>query len=63
MNRLFYPVLFSMILLVGCDSETRIFDSDVSAINRQTEVLKKQNRVLERIATALEEQVAERKGE
>ena len=63
MNRLFYPVLFSMILLVGCDSETCIIDSDVSAINRQTEVLKKQNRILERIATALEEQVAERKGE
>ena len=63
MNKFFYPMLVSVILLSGCNNATRIFDSEISAINRQTEVLEKQNRILERIATALEEQAAERKGE
>ena len=62
MNKFFYLVLVSMILLVGCNDATSIFDSEISAINRQTEVLEKQNRILERIATALEEQAAGREG-
>lgn len=62
MNKFFYPVLVSIILLAGCNNATRIFDSEISAINRQTKVLEKQNRILERIATALEKHAAEKRG-
>ena len=42
------------LLLGGCNSASRVFDSEISAINRQTEVLREQNRVLARIAVSLE---------
>lgn len=41
-------------LLAGCNDATRVFDSEISAINRQTEVMKEQNRILERIAVVFE---------
>jgi len=42
------------IMLAGCNNMSRTFDSEISAINRQTKVLQEQNRILERIATAIE---------
>jgi hypothetical protein len=44
----------ALMLIAGCNDVKRTFDSEISAINRQTEVLKYQNRILERIALALE---------
>lgn len=43
-----------VLLIAGCNKATRVFDSEISAIDRQTEVLREQNRILERIATAIE---------
>lgn len=40
----------------GCNNATRVFDSEISAINRQTEVLREQNHILERIAAVLEKE-------
>lgn len=40
----------------------RVFDSEIFAIDRQSEVLREQNRILERIATALEK-IENEKGE
>lgn len=45
--------LFATLLISGCNDATRVFDSEISAINRQTEVLQQQNQILERIAAAL----------
>lgn len=49
-------VAIAALVLVGCNNTTRIFDSEISALNRQTKVLEAQNAILERIATALEKQ-------
>ena len=54
MKKLMYLAPIALIMLAGCNDTTRVFDSEISAINRQTEVLKKQNEILERIAAALE---------
>ena len=43
-------------MLAGCNDATRVFDSEISALNRQTKVLEEQNIILERIATAIEKQ-------
>ena len=51
-----YLAPIALIMVAGCNNATRVFDSEISAINRQTEVLKEQNKILERIATALEKQ-------
>ncbi len=49
-----YIIAIAMLALAGCNKAARVFDSEISAINRQNEVLREQNRVLERIAIALE---------
>lgn len=54
MTKLIYITSIAMLALAGCNNATRMFDSEISAIDRQSEVLKEQNRILERIATALE---------
>lgn len=51
-----YIVAIAALVLVGCNNATRVFDSEISALNRQTKVLEAQNAILERIATALEKQ-------
>lgn len=56
MKRLIYLAPIALMLSCGCNQATRVFDSEIAAINRQTEVLKEQNRILKRIATALEKQ-------
>lgn len=61
MTKLTYLMPLAMLLLAGCNDTKRIFDSEISAIDRQSKVLKEQNRILERIATILEE--TETKGE
>ena len=55
----FAPIALTM--LAGCNEGTRMFDSEISALDRQTEVLKEQNKILERIATALENKQGESK--
>lgn len=49
----FVAALVATLLISGCNDATRVFDSEISAINRQTEVLQQQNQILERIAAAL----------
>ena len=49
-----YIIAIAMLALAGCNNAARVFDSEISAINRQSEVLREQNRMLERIAIALE---------
>lgn len=61
MTKLIYIMPIAMLALAGCNNATRMFDSEISAIDRQGEVLREQNRILERIATALEK--IETKGE
>ena len=56
MKKLMYLAPIALAMLAGCNQTTRVFDSEISAIDRQTEVLKEQNKILERIATALEKQ-------
>lgn len=51
-----YIIAIAALALAGCNNTTRIFDSEISALNRQTKVLEAQNAILERIATALEKQ-------
>ena len=52
----------AMVALAGCNDATRVFDSEISAIDRQTKVLREQNAILERIAVALEK-MTETRGE
>lgn len=54
MKKLMCLALIVLAMLAGCNQTTRVFDSEISAINRQTEVLKEQNKILEKIAAALE---------
>ena len=54
MKNLIYIIPSTILLLAGCNNATRVFDSEISAINRQSEVLREQNRILKRIAIALE---------
>lgn len=56
MNKLTYlvPVAAMMLAAGGCNKCTRLFDSEISAIDRQTQVIEEQNRLLDRIARALE---------
>ena len=61
MKILVYLIPFALPMLAGCNDATRVFDSEISALNRQTEVLKEQNKILERIATALENKQGESK--
>lgn len=56
MKKLMYLAPIALTMLAGCNQTTRVFDSEISAIDRQTEVLKEQNKILERIAAALEKQ-------
>ena len=56
MKKLIYIAPIALMMVAGCNNATRVFDSEIAAINRQTEVLKEQNKILERIATALEKQ-------
>lgn len=63
MTKLIYIMSIAMLALAGCNDTRRVFDSEISAIDRQSEVLKDQNRILERIATALEKIEHETKGE
>lgn len=56
MKKLIYIAPIALIMVAGCNDATRVFDSEIAAINRQTEVLKEQNKILERIAAALEKQ-------
>lgn len=58
---LIYLAPIALTMLAGCNDTTRVFDSEISALNRQTEVLKEQNKILERIATALENKQGESK--
>lgn len=51
-----YIIVIAALALAGCNDTTRVFDSEISALNRQTKVLEAQNAILERIATALEKQ-------
>jgi len=55
-KKLIYIAPIALIMVAGCNDATRVFDSEIAAINRQTEVLKEQNKILERIAAALEKQ-------
>lgn len=55
MRKLAYIAPIALVL-AGCNNATRLFDSEIAAINRQTEVLREQNRILERIAAALEKE-------
>ena len=50
MKKLIYIMPIAMLALAGCNDVTRVFDSEISAIDRQTEVLREQNRILEKIA-------------
>ena len=43
-----------MLMFTGCNQTTRVFDSEIAALNRQTQVLAQQNQILKRIAIALE---------
>lgn len=54
MTKLIYIMPIAMLALAGCNNATRVFDSEIAAINRQTEVLKEQNKILVRIAKAIE---------
>lgn len=54
MRKLMYIAPVAMIALAGCNNATRMFDSEISAIDRQSEVLKEQNRILEKIAATLD---------
>ena len=56
MIRLLYLALIALTMLAGCDDANCVFDTGISALNRQTKVLEKQNIILERIATTLEKQ-------
>ena len=56
MIRLVCLASIALTMLAGCNDATRVFDSDISALNRQTKVLEEQNIILERIARALEKQ-------
>lgn len=49
-----YIIAIAVLALAGCNQAARVFDSEIGAINRQNEVLREQNRMLERIAIALE---------
>ena len=62
MKNLIYIIPATILLLAGCNNAARVFDSEISAINRQSEVLREQNRILERIAIALE-RIEKTKGE
>lgn len=62
MKKLIYIAPIAMLALVGCNDVTRVFDSEISAIDRQSNVLLEQNRILKRIATALEK-IENEKGE
>lgn len=62
MTKLVYIMPIAMLALAGCNDTGRMFDSEISAIDRQSEVLREQNRILERIATALEK-IKNKKGE
>lgn len=54
MRRIAYLAPVALAMLAGCNEANRVFDSEISAINRQTEAINEQNRILERIAAALE---------
>jgi hypothetical protein len=54
MTKLIYIMPIAMLALAGCNNATCVFDSEISAINRQSEVLREQNRILERIAATLD---------
>ena len=54
MKKLIYIAPIAMLALAGCSYTTRVFDSEISAIDRQSEVLKEQNRILQRIAVTLD---------
>jgi hypothetical protein len=43
-----------MVALAGCNDAARVFDSEISATDRQSEVLREQNRILEKIAATLD---------
>lgn len=62
MKKLIYIAPIAILALAGCSKAASIFDSEIYAIDRQSEVLKEQNRILERIATALEK-IENEKGE
>lgn len=54
MTKLVCIMPIAMLALAGCNNTRRVFDSEISAIDRQSEVLKEQNRILERIAATLD---------
>ena len=54
MIKLIYIMPIAMLALAGCNDAKRVFDSEISAIDRQSEVLREQNRILEKIAVTLE---------
>lgn len=54
MRKLMYIVLVAMVALAGCNDATRVFDSEIFATDRQSEVLREQNRILEKIAATLD---------
>ena len=54
MKRFVCLASIALMMLAGCNDSNRLFDSEISALNRQTKVLEKQNLILERIAAALE---------
>ena len=56
MKRLACVASIALAMLSGCNDAARVFDSEISALNRQTKVLENQNLILDRIATALERQ-------
>ena len=54
MKKLMYIVSVAMVALAGCDDTRRVFDSEIYATDRQSEVLREQNRILEKIAETLD---------
>ena len=54
MRKLMYIVPVAMVALAGCNDATRVFDSEISATDRQSEVLREEIRVLEKIAATLD---------
>lgn len=54
MRKLMYIVPVAMVALAGCNDAARVFDSEISATDRQSEVLREQNRILEKIAATLD---------
>jgi len=53
-KKLMFIVPVAMVALAGCDDTRRVFDSEIYATDRQSEVLREQNRILEKIAETLD---------